>query len=135
MSDDRAENTRRVGQQAIDHFLSGWSTGNWEPFIAMLSDNFVFQFPGGPFQGRHDGPDAKQKMVQWARHNGEAGDRIFSEPNLTMVDGDWIVFCDRASGTIDGQSYSGFHAIFMKIDGDKIAEYREYIGDLTDWMP
>ncbi|GAB3391827.1 nuclear transport factor 2 family protein [Azotobacter armeniacus] len=124
-------NVRAVLDRAVESFFSGWATGDWEPYLAMLADDFVFQFPIGPYRGRHTGPDAKQKLMAWAREHGTAGNRITqSDVDLQFYDGDWVVVCDRGIGNIGGLPYDGLHAIFMKARGGKIVEYREYMGDI-----
>jgi ketosteroid isomerase-like protein len=121
-----------VLDQAADRFYAGWATGNWEPFIATLSDDFIFQFPAGPYAGRHVGAGAKDKLAAWAREHGKAGNRV---PNVEMTlrvhADDWIILNDRGSGVIDGKPYDNLHAIVMRAKNGKIVEYREYFGNLT----
>jgi ketosteroid isomerase-like protein len=121
-----------VLNQAADRFYTGWATGDWEPFIATLSDDFIFQFPAGPYAGRHVGAGAKNKLVAWAREHGKAGNRVPNvEITLRVHDKDWIVLNDRGSGVIDGKPYDNLHAIEMKAKNGKIVEFREYFGNLT----
>jgi hypothetical protein len=47
-----------------------------------------------------------------------------------LYQGDWIVVCDRGSGRIGGNPYTGLHAIFMKAEQGKIVEFCEYFGEL-----
>jgi ketosteroid isomerase-like protein len=118
--------------QAADYFYAGWANGNWEPFIATLSDDFIFQFPAGPYAGRHIGAGAKDKLVAWAREHGRAGNRVSKvEMTLRVHAGNWIILNDRGSGVIDGKPYDNLHAIVMRAENGKIVEYREYFGNLT----
>lgn len=38
---------------AYQQFLHGWATGNWQPFLDLLSDDLIFQYPAGVYKGRH----------------------------------------------------------------------------------
>jgi ketosteroid isomerase-like protein len=118
--------------QVADHFYAGGASGNWEPFIATLSDDFIFQFPAGPYAGRHIGAGAKDKLVAWAREHGRVGNRVPKvEMTLRVHAGNWIILNDRGSGVIDGKPYDNLHAIVMRAENGKIVEYREYFGNLT----
>jgi ketosteroid isomerase-like protein len=124
--------TKATLDTAADHFYSGWANGNWEPFIAMLSDDFIFQFPAGPYAGRHVGAGAKDKLVAWAREHGTAGNRVPNvEMTLRVQAGDWIILNDKGTGMIDGKPYSNLHAIFLRAKDGKIVEFREYFGNLA----
>jgi ketosteroid isomerase-like protein len=118
--------------QAADHFYAGWANGNWEPFIATLSDDFIFQFPAGPYAGRHIGGGAKDKLVAFVREHGKAGNRVPDvQMTLRVNNGEWIITNDRGRGVIDGKPYDQLHAIFMRAKDGKIVEFREYFGNLT----
>jgi ketosteroid isomerase-like protein len=126
------QETRAVLDRAVENFFAGWATGDWEPYLEMLADDFVFQFPVGPYRGRHTGAKAKRAMMAWAREHAAANNRITqSSIDLRLYDGDWVVVCDRGIGHIGGSPYDGLHAIFMKASGDRIVEYREYMGDIA----
>jgi ketosteroid isomerase-like protein len=123
---------KAVLDAAADHFYAGWANGNWEPFIAMLSDDFIFQFPAGPAAGRHVGPGAKDKLATWARGHGAAGDRVPDvQMTLRVNNGEWIITNDRGRGVISGKPYDQLHAIFMRAKDGKIVEFREYFGNLA----
>jgi ketosteroid isomerase-like protein len=124
--------TRAVLDRAVANFFAGWATGDWEPYLEMLADDFVFQFPIGPYRGRHTGAGARQAMIAWAREHGAANNLISqSSIDIRLYDRDWVVVCDRGIGHIGGSPYNGLHAIFMKASGGKIVEYREYMGDIA----
>jgi ketosteroid isomerase-like protein len=117
---------------AADHFYAGWATGSWEPFIATLSDGFIFQFPVGPFAGRHIGAGAKDKLIAFVRGHGTAGNRVPDvQMTLRVNNGEWIITNDRGRGVVDGKPYDQLHAIFMRAKDGKIVEFREYFGNLA----
>ena len=123
--------SRHILDQAVDAFFDGWHTGNWKAFLALLADDFIFQFPAGPQRGRHTGAAGKNRITEWAENHSTAGNRITeSTIDLRLYSGNWIVICDRGSGKFGGQPYTGLHAIFMRAEGGKIAEFREYFGEL-----
>ncbi|HEY5706394.1 MAG TPA: nuclear transport factor 2 family protein [Terrimicrobiaceae bacterium] len=123
--------SRRILDQAVDAFFDGWRTGNWKAFLALLADDFIFQFPAGPQRGRHIGAAGKSRITEWAENHSTAGNRITeSTIDLRLYGENWIVICDRGSGRFQGQPYTGLHAIFMRAEGRKIAEFREYFGEL-----
>jgi len=49
--------SRPVLDRAVDAFFGGWRSGNWKPLLALLADDFVFQFPAGPQRARHTGAE------------------------------------------------------------------------------
>ena len=125
---------KKTAELAYQRFRAGWATGNWEPFIEMLTDDFIFQFPAGPFKGRHQPPEGKRLMTEWARSYAKTGDRIIIQPNIKLFTDDWGIFCENSSGVEGGLPYKGTEAIFIRVRGDKVIEYREFIGDITDWV-
>jgi ketosteroid isomerase-like protein len=123
--------SRQVLDQAVDAFFDGWRSGNWKTFLALLADDFIFQFPAGPQRGLHTGADGKKRVTEWAANHSSAGNRITeSTIDLRLYSENWLLVCDRGSGKFGGQPYTGLHAIFMRAEGGKIAEFREYFGEL-----
>lgn len=120
-------------QAALDAFFAGWSSGDWQPFLDRCDDAMVFQFPVGEQRGRHAAPNGKRALQAWVAEHQRNGNRITrSAIDLKLFAGDWLVICDRGSGTIGGAPYSGLHAIFMHADdAGKIVEFREYFGELA----
>ena len=117
---------------AIDDFFGGWRSGDWSRFLARCADDFIFQFPVGAQRGRRTGRDGKASITAWCDAHARAGNRITeSDVNLRLFDADWAVICDRGSGVIEGQPYTGLHAIFMRANrSGQIVEMREYFGEL-----
>lgn len=124
---------RAALQAAADAFFAGWSSGDWRPFLDRCDDDMVFQFPAGPQRGRHEPPHGKPALAAWTEAHREQGNRITrSTVDLELFADDWLVLCDRGSGTIAGAPYTGLHAIFLRANGaGKIVEFREYFGEIA----
>lgn len=119
---------------AIAQFDHAWTTGEWQPFFDLFVDEgFIFQFPAGSDAGRWTGPDAYEHANSWRRTH-EAHDRITeTHENLRLYDDHWIIVADQGEGTMGGKPYNGVEIVLIKVTDDgRIAEYREYIGGLTD---
>jgi ketosteroid isomerase-like protein len=125
---------REVLEDAYQEFISGWATGNWQPFLDLLSDDLIFQYPAGTYRGRHLALKGKPVMLAWANAHKDAGDRIQITPSLTVFQDDWGIFTAISVGTYNGEPYDGNEAYFLRVQGNQIVEYREYIGDIVGWL-
>lgn len=119
--------TMTVGLRGFEHFKHGLAKGEWEPFLAMLTDDFTFSFPSGKYQGFHSG---KEKAVEFFKYVSTAfNEGLFVTETMRVTAGEaTIVFEFRDEGKIRGQDYKNRVAISWDIRGDKIAAYREYFG-------
>lgn len=129
-----SQSSSKTSENACQKFLDGWATGNWQPFLDSLSENLIFQYPAGKYRGKHLAPKGKQAMVAWANAHKEQGDRIQITPSLTIFQDDWMIFTDESVGTYNGEAYEGNEAYFLRVQDGQIVEYREYIGDIVDWL-
>jgi hypothetical protein len=48
----------KLAQDGFDAFCHGWMMGDFQPFLAMLTDEFDFPYPYGKYRGRFTGQDA-----------------------------------------------------------------------------
>ena len=115
-----------VGRRAFDLFTSGLATGEWQPFLDMLTDDFTFWFPIGKFHGLNIGKKRAAEFFQYVAEAYSEGltvtlDRITS--NETTV-----VFEFRDEGPMWGEPYKNRVAVSFDVRGDKICAYREYLG-------
>ena len=123
--------TAKLAHQAFDYFSQGWATGNFQPYIEMLSDEFTFWFPYGKHRGKFSGRAGKEQMVAKCRDHVEAGDRLtFSLPHHVTSNDTTMVFEFESQGTIDHQPYSGRNAISLTVTANRLSAFREYIGDI-----
>ena len=102
------------------------ATGEWQAFIAMLSDDFTFWFPVGPYRGLNAGKERTIAFLQYVSESFGAGllltlDRVTS--NETTV-----VFEFRDEGLLLGQPYKNRVAVSFDVRGDRLCAYREYFG-------
>jgi hypothetical protein len=58
-----SESTLKVAKQAFAAFAEGWMTGNFQPFLEMLTDEFTFWHPYGKYHGKFGGREGKAKMI------------------------------------------------------------------------
>jgi ketosteroid isomerase-like protein len=124
-----AEQTRRVGMQAWERFQNAWATGEWQPFLDMLTDDFTFWFPEGEFRGRFSGREGKERVVAWANFHRQAGNRVRTVPTHISVGENTIVF-ENESESIPAGSYQNWEAVAFEVRGEKISALREYWGNL-----
>ncbi|MBX5149146.1 nuclear transport factor 2 family protein [Rhizobium lentis] len=118
-------NTKRVADHAWSLFVRAWRTGEWEPFLALTTDDFQFHFPQGDFAGLHEGQDGKKQLVAWARYHQQAGNRIRSVLERATYGGDTAVF-ESAAESMPAGFYRNHEVIIFKVCGDRISALREY---------
>ncbi|MGK7875154.1 MAG: nuclear transport factor 2 family protein [Xenococcaceae cyanobacterium] len=123
---ERDQNTMEVAQRAFGHFTHGLATGEWQPFLDMLTDDFWFWFPVGKFHGLNLGKEKAKEFFQYVSEAYSEGlsvtlDRVTS--NETTV-----VFEFRDEGPMWGEPYKNRVAVSFDVRGDKICAYREYLG-------
>jgi ketosteroid isomerase-like protein len=119
-------NTLSVARQAFEFFTHGLATGEWQQFVDMLTDDFSFWFPVGPYHGLNVGKERFGAFVQYVSEAFSGGllvtlDRVTS--NETTV-----VFEFRDEGVLRGEPYKNRIAVSFDVRGDKICGYREYFG-------
>lgn len=118
--------TLEVAQQAFKHFQHGLATGEWQQFIALLTDDFSFWFPMGEYHGLNTGKERAIAFFEYVSQAFDGGltlslDRITS--NETTV-----VFEFRDEGLMRGEPYKNRVAVSFDVRDDKICSYREYFG-------
>ena len=118
--------TMKVAQQAFGHFTQGLATGEWQPFMDMLTDDFTFWFPVGPYHGLNVGKERVREFFEYVSEAFKPGlsvtlDRVTS--NETTV-----VFEFRDEGQLRGEPYKNRVAVSFDVRDNKICYYREYFG-------
>jgi ketosteroid isomerase-like protein len=121
-----AENSLKVAHQAFEHFTHGLATGEWQPFMDMLSDDFTFWFPVGPYHGLNVGKERVYEFFQYVSDAFKPGlsvtlDRITSNDTT-------VVFEFRDEGWLRGEPYKNRVAVSFDVRDNKICAYREYFG-------
>jgi ketosteroid isomerase-like protein len=126
MAEESQNNTLKVAHQAFEHFTHALATGEWQPFMDMLSEDFTFWFPVGKYHGLNVGKERAMEFFGYVTETFSPGlsvtlDRVTS--NETTV-----VFEFRDEGLMWGQPYKNRVAVSFDVRGDKICAYREYFG-------
>ncbi|HEY9666274.1 MAG TPA: nuclear transport factor 2 family protein [Coleofasciculaceae cyanobacterium] len=117
--------TLEIAQQAFRHFSHGLATAEWEPFLAMLTDDFTFWFPVGAYKGLNVGKERAASFFDFVSQVMDKGwtvtlQRVTS--NETTV-----VFEFLSEGYLRGNPYQNQTAVSFDVSGDKICSYREYM--------
>ncbi|NEQ46714.1 MAG: nuclear transport factor 2 family protein [Leptolyngbya sp. SIOISBB] len=120
-----------TARKAFDLFAQGWTSGNFDPYIAMLAEEMMFWFPMGSHRGKFSGPAGRQQMIAKCRDHEAAGDRLtFSAPQYVLSNDTSVIFEFEAEGLYGGKPYQGHNAIAFEIQGGQVVGFREYFGDL-----
>lgn len=120
---------RETAQIAFKHFTNGLATGQWSAFLDMLTEDFTFWFPVGPFQGTNVG---KAKAAEFFTYVTE---KIFTQglsvtQQRVTSNETTVVFEVQSQGQMIGYSYQNQGAISFDIRGNQVCGYREYLGVL-----
>lgn len=115
-----------VAETAFQHFAQGLQTGDWQPFLQGLTDDFRFYFPAGPFQGENVGKDRATAFFSQVSQIFPGG---LTVEILQVTTGEnTVVFEVRSHGTLQGHPYENQAAISLEVRGSQICGYREYLG-------
>ena len=123
---ETSNNTLEVADRAFEYFTHGLATGEWNSFIDILTEDFTFWFPVGPYHGLNVGKERAIAFFQYVSQAFSKGlsltlDRVTS--NETTV-----VFEFRDEGLMWENPYKNRIAVSFDVRGDKICGYREYFG-------
>ncbi|MEX1312126.1 MAG: nuclear transport factor 2 family protein [Candidatus Sulfomarinibacteraceae bacterium] len=123
----RVRTAKAVAEEAFADLEHGLATGEWQPFLDRLSDDFTFHFPMGRYQGLHRGKD---KAAEFFAYVSQAyADGLFIDEVLGVTaEGTRVVFEFADHGLLFGKPYAGRIAISLDVRGEKICGYREYFG-------
>ncbi|RCJ27255.1 hypothetical protein A6770_25950 [Nostoc minutum NIES-26] len=124
--------TINTAQQAFDYLARGWATGNFQPYIDMLSDDVSFWLPVGTQRDQSFSYEGKEQIIARLRTRQAAGDRLIFSPADRITSNDTtITFEFESQGTIRNQPFRGRNAISFDVKNDKISSIREYFGDIN----
>jgi ketosteroid isomerase-like protein len=115
-----------VAHRAFDHFSHGLQSGEWEPFLSMVSDDFHFFFPVGQYRGAHVGREKAREFFAYV-HSVFPGGLTVMLDRVTANEST-VVFEFRDEGEMRGAPYRNRVAVSFDVRGDRIAGYREYFG-------
>ncbi|MEM8808083.1 MAG: nuclear transport factor 2 family protein [Cyanobacteria bacterium P01_G01_bin.38] len=122
-----------TARKAFDLFAQGWTTGDFEPYIALLADEMTFWFPTGVHRGKFSGVAGRQEMIAKCHDHTAAGDRLtLHPPQYALIDGHSVMFEFESEGLYEGKPYQGHNAIAFEVSAGKVIGFREYFGDLGE---
>ncbi|GAA3680354.1 hypothetical protein GCM10022224_050660 [Nonomuraea antimicrobica] len=122
---------RRVADRAMDRFDEGWRSGNWAPFLAMVTPRFSFWFPEGQWRGRHEGEAGRRAITEWTRFHAENGNRVSGERRSVTVMGDRVLYeYDSKGASPSTAGYLNWETIIVEVKGERISALHEYWGNV-----
>jgi ketosteroid isomerase-like protein len=125
MSEANSE-TLQLAKTAFQAFSSGLASGDWLPFLSLLSDDFTFWFPAGPFKGLNHGRERAGEF--FASVSRVFPDGLTLSVQQIMSSATTVIFEVRSQGELLGQPYENQAAISFEVKQGKICSYREYLG-------
>lgn len=117
--------TLDVANLAFQYFSQGLATGNWEPFLDMLTEDFTFWFPVGLYKGVNTGKERAAAFFQYVSEAFSEGLTVTVE-RVTSND-TTVVFEIHSEGRLRGKPYSNQAAVSLDVRGNQICAYREYL--------
>jgi ketosteroid isomerase-like protein len=125
------DRTLAVATRAFERVRAGLATGEWQPFLDLLADDFEFYFPVGRWHGQHRGKAKAAEFLAYVREIYPEGLRLeldrFACNDATAV----FEFRDWGLMALPGQAprdYRNRVAISFDVRGDEVVSYREYFG-------
>ncbi len=123
----KARSAKTVAEEAFEEFRHGLAEGVWQPFLGRLTDDFVFRFPFGAWQGTHHGKDRAAAFFQFVSAAYAEGLTV-TEVERVTAEADRVVFEFQDEGLLRGTPYANVVAISLDVRGEQICGYREYFG-------
>lgn len=118
---------KAVAEEAFVDFKAGLATGEWQPFLARLSDDFTFHFPLGKYQGLNQGKAEAAEFFPYV--SSVYPDGLFVDEVLGVTaEGTRVIFEFKDHGVMFGKPYANQVAISLDVCGEQICAYREYFG-------
>lgn len=126
-----AERVQQTARKAYDAFAQGWATGDFEPYLALLTDEFEFSYPFGADRGVYTGPEGHAHMVDKVRGHSSRGERLtLKPPTRIAVGGNTVFFEFDSEGQFGAYHYRGHNIIAFDVTGERISAFREFFGDI-----
>ncbi|RDI55175.1 ketosteroid isomerase-like protein [Nocardia mexicana] len=119
----------RVADRAMDAFDTGWRSGDWQPFLQMLTPEFSFWFPDDPARGRFEGVEGRRAIEEWTRFHGRNGNRVQGTRLRVRADGNHVSYEYESRGISESTAaYRNWELIIVEVRGDRISALHEYWG-------
>jgi ketosteroid isomerase-like protein len=124
---ENSENTLKVAHQAFENLQHGLATGEWNPLLGLLTEDFAFWFPVGTYHGLNVGKERAQDFFLYVSEMFGQTIRLTSLERVTSNE-TTVVFEFRDEGMMQSEPYKNRIAISFDVRGDQICGYREYFG-------
>ncbi|MET8825573.1 nuclear transport factor 2 family protein [Streptomyces sp. NPDC004610] len=126
----RDDRVLRVANAAMDAFDNGWRTGDWQPFLALLTDDFSFWFPDHPARGRFEGTTGRRTVADWTAFHAAHGNHVSGTRRRATPAGDRVFYEYESVGTSVGTAaYRNWELIVVTVRGERLSALHEYWGD------
>lgn len=126
---DSPEQILEVANRAFGFLKKGFSDGDFEPYFAMLSEDYTFCLPLEPARGEHRGVE---KAREYYRMSKDTGSWLNLHDPFSVTGNDkTVIFEFEVNGVIEGKDFRNRIAIALDVRGDKISGFREYLGDVA----
>jgi ketosteroid isomerase-like protein len=124
--DSGSSSTVAVAQEGFTRLQQGLATGQWQPFLEMLTEDCTFSFPAGSYKGLHQGKTMLAKFLNYATESVFKNGLSLTLQRITSNE-TTVVFEVYSEGEMWGKPYQNQAAIAFDIQGDRICSYREYL--------
>ena len=127
---DANQKIAEIGQRAFDEFKNAIEKGAFEDFIEMTLENVSFYaaLPFEEWRGEQRGRERLRELLRFERDEMELRVK-FTQISMTAMN-DLAAFGFSVEGSNKGGAFRNRLALFFVIENDKIAEFREYAGDI-----
>lgn len=124
---ESAENTLKIAHQAFEKLQHGLATADWNPMLEILTEDFTFWFPVGPYHGLNVGKEKAKAFFEYVSQVFGKTIKLTSLERVTSNETTVVFeFCDE--GMMKSEPYKNRIAVSFDVRGDKICGYREYFG-------
>ncbi|HAC65932.1 MAG TPA: ketosteroid isomerase [Cyanothece sp. UBA12306] len=123
-----------LAKTAFKDFQQGLATGEWEPFLERLTDDFTFWFPVGSYQGENVGKAKAKEFFNYVSQTAFPQGLSVTINRITNSE-NTVVFELKSEGELFSHPYINQVAISFDFRGDHICGYREYLGILYQIKP
>jgi ketosteroid isomerase-like protein len=118
---------KELAEIAFQKFANGLATGEWQPYLDLLAQDFVFWFPMGKYQGRNEGKEKATEFFNYVRTVYPTG--LFATLENMVIGENTVVYEFKDEGLLFGTTeYKNRVAVAMDFKNGKITAYREYFG-------
>lgn len=121
-----ASSTLAVAQEGFERFKQGLATGQWEPFLEMLTEDCSFSIPASSYKDANQGKTILAKFLNYASECVFKRSLTLTLQRITHNE-TTVVFEVRSEGEMWENPYENQAAIAFDIQGDRICSYREYL--------